>query len=309
MNIILFDSRTGHSRTICLRSWLVACVAVGLLVMAGLAGAAAAMSGAPSLASDGEMTQVLRQDIAASAEQVGRIRQDAEDQMTAVTVRMAELQARLMRLDALGERLVGMAKLDGGEFDFSRAPGVGGPEKLLDTVSDERPHFLAALDQLAADIEQRESQLAVLESLLSSRSLSGEAHLDGRPVKTGWLSSAFGRRADPFTGRTSWHEGVDFAGKPGDSFVAAGAGVVTWAGERHGYGMTVEVNHGGGYITRYAHGKSLAVKVGDIVRKGEVLGTIGSSGRSTGPHLHFEVRLNGKAINPARYIARENTQG
>lgn len=304
MNIILFDSRTGHSRTICLRSWRVAAVALALLVTTGLAGAVAGIRGSQALAADGEMTQLLRQDIAASARQVGRVRQDAEKQMTAMTVRMAELQARLMRLDALGERLVGMAKLDGGEFDFSRPPAVGGPESALDAAY-ERPAFLADLDRLAAHIDQRESQLEVLESLLTSRKLEKEIALTGRPLEKGFLSSPFGRRADPFTGRIAWHEGVDFAGKAGADFLSVGPGIVTWAGERHGYGKMVEINHGGGYTTRYAHGKSLTVKVGDMVKKGQPLGKIGSSGRSTGPHVHFEVRLNGKAVNPSTFAQHD----
>ncbi|HEX4938546.1 MAG TPA: M23 family metallopeptidase [Candidatus Kapabacteria bacterium] len=300
MNIILFDSRTGHSRTLRLRAGFMAGIALTLLLATGLTGA---MAGIWWSDRGIELTAaaLLQRDAAAQAEEVGRARLNAEEQLTAMTVRMAELQARLLRLDALGERLVGMARLDGGEFDFSRPPPVGGPEHALDAAY-ERPGFLAELDRLADYIGKREQQLEVLESLLANRKLQEQADLTGHPLEHGWLSSPFGRRSDPFTGRLAMHEGVDLAGKAGADFRSVAAGVVTFAGSRKGYGKFVEVNHGGGYVTRYAHARDLDVKVGDIVKKGQTLGKIGSSGRSTGPHVHFEVRLNGKVVNPAHYL-------
>jgi len=305
MNIILFDSQTGHSRTLRVRTGLLLAVALMLVSLCAVAGA---MGGYwfkdQMLGQDGNLTRFFRQDIANNAEKVIEARQQAEEQLTAMTVRMAELQARLVRLDALGERLVDIAKLDGGEFDFSQSPAVGGPDGEELGVAYERPSFLQDLDRLAKDIEQREHQLQVLDSLLANRKIQKDAYLAGRPVVKGWMSSRFGRRTDPFTGRLAWHEGVDFAGKEGSGIVSVGAGVVTWAGERYGYGLLVEVNHGDGYTTRYAHAKTVDVKVGDIIKKGQVIGTMGSSGRSTGPHVHFEVRLNGKAVDPSRYIFR-----
>lgn len=305
MNIILFDSQTGHSRTLRLR---IGMISVLLVLVGTMLVGAGVFAGywikERMMGQDGDLARFFRQDIASNAEKVAEARQRAEEQLTAITVRMAELQARLVRLDALGERLVDRAKLDGGEFDFSLAPAVGGPDGGELGVAYERPSFLKDLDRLAADIEQREHQLQVLDSLLANQKLQKEATLAGRPVEKGWMSSRFGRRTDPFTGRLAWHEGVDFAGKQGSAIVSVGAGVVTWAGERYGYGLLVEVNHGGGYTTRYAHAKTVEVNVGDIVKKGQVLGTMGSSGRSTGPHVHFEVRLNGKAVDPSRYIFR-----
>ncbi|HVL00091.1 MAG TPA: M23 family metallopeptidase [Dongiaceae bacterium] len=302
MNIILFDAKTGHSRTLRLRALPLMMMALAFLLATGAAGA---MAGIWWNERGIEVTaaELLQRDTAEQAAQVGRAKQNAEEQLTAMTVRMAELQARLVRLDALGERLVGMARLDGGEFDFSRPPGMGGPEQELGQAY-ERPSFLDELDRLSMDIDKREQQLEVLESLLANRKLQEQADLTGSPLDHGWLSSPFGRRADPFTGRLSWHEGVDLAGKAGTEFKSVAAGMVTSAGTRKGYGRVVEVSHGGGYTTRYAHAKELLVKVGDIVKKGQPLGRIGSSGRSTGPHVHFEVRLNGKAVNPSRYINR-----
>jgi murein DD-endopeptidase MepM/ murein hydrolase activator NlpD len=304
MNIILFDSKTGHSRTLRLNNGLLAGLMLLVVTACFATGGAAGYFWNGQAGQGGELASYFRQDIANNAQKVGEARRHAEEQLTAMTVRMAELQARLMRLDALGERLVDIAKLDGGEFDFSQLPALGGPEDGELGVAYERPSFLADLDRLAADIDQREHQLDVLESLLANRKLQKESTLAGRPVTKGWMSSRFGRRTDPFSGRLAWHEGVDFAGKDGSDIVSVGSGVVTWAGERYGYGLLVEINHGGGYTTRYAHAKTVSVKVGDIVKKGQPLATMGSSGRSTGPHVHFEVRLNGKAVDPSRYISR-----
>lgn len=305
MNIILFDSKTGHSRTLRLNTGLVAGSLVLIMGLClALGGAAVYVWGSHSEGAEGHLARFFKHDIAENAEKVLEARRQAENQLTAMTVRMAELQARLMRLDALGERLVDIAKLDGGEFDFSQSPALGGPDSGEQDVVYQRPDFLQDLDRLASDVEHRTHQLEVLESLLANRKLKKEATLAGRPITKGWMSSRFGRRADPFTGRLAWHEGVDFAGKEGTDIISVGSGVVTWAGERYGYGLLVEVNHGGGYITRYAHAKTISVNVGDIVKKGQPLATIGSSGRSTGPHVHFEVRLNGKAVDPSRYISR-----
>ena len=308
MNIILFDSKTGQSKTVRLQPAVLTVALMVVVLAAGSVGAGLGyLAKQPEVKESGDIAQFIQQDVALNAEKVEAARQQAEDHLTAMTVRMAELQARLMRLDALGERLVGVAKLKGGEFDFSQAPAVGGPAEGELELSFERPSFLADLDQLAADIEQRESQLQVLESLLENRKLRKEVSLAGRPVTWGWLSSRFGRRTDPFTGRLAWHEGVDFAGKEGSDIISVGGGVVTWAGDRYGYGLMVEVNHGGGFTTRYAHAKEVLVNVGDIVKQGEPIAKMGSTGRSTGPHVHFEVRKNGKAVDPTRYTYRNRS--
>lgn len=308
MNIIIFDPKTGHSRTLRLRVPLLAMLATVGLLLAAAAGLGAGywLSGEKG-AEPGDLAAFLKQDIANNAEKVAEARKQAEDQLIAMTVRMAELQARLMRLDALGERLVEVAKLKGGEFEFSQIPAVGGPDESELELEIDRPSFLADLDRLAADIEAREQQLEVLESLLANRKLQKEVSIAGRPVNWGWLSSRFGRRTDPFTGRPAWHAGVDFAGKEGSEIVSVGSGVVTWAGERYGYGLMVEVNHGGGLTTRYAHAEEILVSVGDIVKQGQTLAKMGSTGRSTGPHVHFEVRKNDKAVDPARYVYRKRS--
>jgi len=236
--------------------------------------------------------------------EVTKAKQDADRKLAAMTLRVAELQARLVRLDALGERLTKIAKLDTGEFDFSRVPALGGPAHDLDEDGASEQDFQVLLGNLGAKIEDRQQQLDTLEALLAKRKIQSDVFLAGRPIKSGWMSSNFGRRTDPFTGRIAWHAGVDFAGKEGSDIVSVAAGVVTWSGERYGYGLLVEVNHGNGFSTRYAHCKENLVKVGDVVKKGQIVALMGSSGRSTGPHVHFEVYKNGRAVDPSTYIHR-----
>ena len=157
---------------------------------------------------------------------------------------------------------------------------------------------------LASGLRARESELEILESMLRNRDYQEARELAGRPVTWGWMSSPYGKRVDPFSGKLAWHAGVDFAGKDGSDVVAVASGVVTYAAKRYGYGLMVEVNHGDGYVTRYGHHAELLVKVGDIVKRGQPIGTMGSSGRSTGPHVHFEVLKGGRHVDPARYVAR-----
>jgi murein DD-endopeptidase MepM/ murein hydrolase activator NlpD len=207
-------------------------------------------------------------------------RDDAEHTLEASALRIAQLQARIVRLDALGERLTEVGRLDEGEFDFSQPPAMGGPENPVGQAGYQPPAYIDLLDRLAHDIEDREQQLGVLETLLAKRKMDRDVFIAGRPVKKGWMSSRFGHRSDPVSGNRAWHNGVDFAGKNGADVISVAAGVVVYADTRNGYGKMVEINHGGGYSTRYGHHKDLKVKSGDIVRKGEVIGLMGSSGRS-----------------------------
>lgn len=251
-----------------------------------------------------DMTKKWSESIEEQKQQVTDARKNANAQLSAVTLRMAELQARLVRLDALGERLTSMAKLDKGEFDFSQVPALGGPETAELGKAYQPPEFLQAVDQLVDQINDREQQLETLEALMAKRKLQDDVFVSGRPVKKGWMSSRYGRRTDPFNGTIAWHSGVDFAGKLGSEIIAVAAGIVVESGERGGYGGLVEINHGGGFKTRYAHNKQNLVKVGDVVKKGQVIALMGSTGRSTGPHVHFEVYKYGRAVDPATYIHR-----
>jgi len=228
---------------------------------------------------------------------------DAEQNLDALALRMGEIQSRVVRLDALGRRLVEMADLDSEEFNFDGLPARGGPDLVTEREPFEVPDFLASLEGLVQLLEDREPKLAVVEGTLMNRKLHAEVFPTGRPVKKGgWISSVFGWRNDPITGKRAFHEGLDFAGRPDSEVVAVAAGVVVWSGKRWGYGNAVEINHGNGYSTLYAHNKKNLVKVGETVKKGQVLAMLGSTGRSNGPHVHFEVRRNGKAVNPIKFV-------
>jgi murein DD-endopeptidase MepM/ murein hydrolase activator NlpD len=229
-------------------------------------------------------------------------RHTARLNLDALTLRLGQMQAQMLRLNALGERLASQADLGKDEFDFDSIPAMGGPQSPLETQSVEVPDFLTMLDVLDSEIEDREQKLSVLETLLMNRNLRERVMPSGRPITNGWLSSKFGKRTDPFTAKKEFHKGTDFAGKAGSAVIAVGDGVVTRAGKRSGYGNMIEINHGNGYVTRYGHNQTHLVAEGATVKKGEQIALMGSSGRSTGPHVHFEVLHNGKPVDPAKFI-------
>lgn len=247
-----------------------------------------------------------QQDLKIKDQNIERLKRESNEQLKLLYIRVAELHAKLIRLDALGEQVAKTAKINAEEFNFSRAPALGGPETSSVGPYFQPPDFILAIDELAREIQLREQELEVLNTLLGNKDFDSDRYISGRPVKWGWLSSKFGRRNDPFTGRIAWHEGVDYAGKENSHIIAVAAGVVTWAGPRNGYGNLVEVSHGGSYSTRYGHANQLLVKVGDVVDKGQPVALMGSSGRSTGPHVHYEVLKNGNPVNPALYIKRKS---
>lgn len=236
--------------------------------------------------------------------EVAEARRNAQADIDALTLRLGKMQGQMLRLNALGERLVEQGDLDKGEFDFDAVPAVGGPGDELEVQSVPLADFLSMLDALDSEIQDREHKLSVLESLLMSRSLRERVMPSGRPIAEGWLSSKYGKRNDPFTGKQDFHKGLDFAGKKGSEVIVVGDGVVSWAGKRTGYGNLIEVNHGNGYATRYGHNESHLVEVGEKVKKGQQIALMGSTGRSTGPHVHFEVLQNGKTVNPSKYIGK-----
>ncbi|MGE8496175.1 MAG: peptidoglycan DD-metalloendopeptidase family protein [Pseudomonas sp.] len=305
MHIILLSRRHGAARSLSLDlRWLVAAL-LALVVLAVASGVAVGAWWMPQ-ASHTDDTAQITQALDEQRAEVGAVRVDAQRQLDAFAAHVAELQARLTRLDALGERLTELAELDSSEFDFSLNVGQGGPEELVGGSAYSPPPFMSTLDELAMRLDSREQQLEVLEQLMGERRLSEAEHLSGRPVRQGYMSSPFGRRSDPLTGRLSVHRGVDFAAKAGSDVVAVAAGVVTFSGRKNGYGHTVEISHSDGYVTLYAHNQSNAVQIGDLVQRGQTIAKVGRSGRSTGYHVHFEVSKGGRQVNPALYIARAN---
>ncbi|MFP6806858.1 MAG: M23 family metallopeptidase [Pseudomonadales bacterium] len=304
MKFIILDNRSGRHRSFAASGLLIGLTFAGLLGIPAVVGYFSYLHGVGEAGLTGEMVSKWRQVLKNQSRDIEHAQRDARENLEASALRLAKLQARIVRLDALGERLTSIAKLEEGEFDFSRAPGLGGPESLSEGATYSPPDYLQVLNRLAEEIDNREQQLGVLETLLVNRKLQNDIFLTGRPIKKGWMSSRFGRRNDPITGKRAWHNGVDFAGSEGDDIVTVAAGVVVYAGPRSGYGKMIEINHGGGFASRYGHHKDLIVKVGDVVKKGQVIGLMGNSGRSTGPHVHFEVFKNGRAVDPATYIHR-----
>ncbi len=306
MKIILINRRHGGSRSIELGRWsraLISLCCLGLplgLIAAGYQAGQESETRSVRGATLGSLEEAL----ATQAEELAQLQSAAESRLQGMTQSLAEFQARMTRLDALGEHITAMAKLDGGEFDFSQPPALGGPIGSEFNVDFQEFDVNAELDAFERHLSDREEQLEILESLLTNRQLEEQSWLSGRPAEKGWISSRFGPRTDPFTGRPAMHEGIDFAGKEGTNVIAVAAGVVTWTGSKSGYGELVEISHGDGFVTRYAHNKQNLVDPGDVVRKGEPIALMGSSGRSTGAHVHFEVYKHGRPVDPASYIRR-----
>lgn len=227
-------------------------------------------------------------------------------QLTALTMKLAELQSQVLRINALGERLAEASNIPEKEFNFNELPPSGGPSIEYEDIT------AKSITELSKDISSledlmfyEEKQLNMLESLMLGHHIESMSYLSGRPIIKGWLSSYFGTRKDPFNGRPAMHKGVDFAGKEDADIIATAAGVVSWAGERSGYGHLIELDHGQGMKTRYGHNKVLLVSAGDVVTKGQVIARMGSTGRSTGPHVHYEILRNNQQIDPIKFIYRK----
>lgn len=230
------------------------------------------------------------------------LRRDTQRDIDALALRLGTLQAHIARVDALGERLAARAGLAAEEFGFGAPPALGGAGIASDTADVALEELVGGLATLSAELQEREEKLVALEGLLMNRKLQAAVQPEGRPVASGWISSGFGVRTDPVNGKREFHRGIDFASRTGTEVLAVAAGVVTGAGRRAAYGNTVEISHGNGLVTRYSHNKENLVQVGDKVTKGQVIARMGSTGRTTGPHVHFEVARDGRVVNPLPYI-------
>lgn len=236
----------------------------------------------------------------ASVEAAKRI---AEKNLDALSARLSTLQAHLLRLDVLGSRLVNIANMSDIEFNMLESPGLGGPSLVKDQNSLGVIDFIEALQTIGRRIEDRSEKFSAMESMLMDSNTQSKILPEGNPVKGGWISSAFGWRTDPISGKKGFHEGIDLAGNSGSMVSSVAAGIVTWSGKHSGFGNMIEISHGNGYLTRYAHNKKNLVVVGDKVDKEQNIAIMGSSGRSTGPHVHFEVVHNGKHVNPRKFVS------
>lgn len=305
MNVVIFGKGFGKPRQISL-SGLSATLSAALIIVAFCS---VAFFGGYQLSKHNgagislEEAATLTAQLEAQRAAIEATRQETEDTLDALALRIGQMNARVIRLDALGRRLTDMADLDDGEFDFDSTPALGGPEEPDPSGSQVAvPDVLTAMQSLSQQLDNREAQLGVLESVILNQNLNERVYPQGRPVKSGWMSSYFGRRTDPFTGKPANHRGVDFAGKAGAEILAVADGVVSWSGKRYGYGELVEINHGNGYATRYAHNSENLVSVGQEVKKGQTVALMGDTGRATGPNLHFEVLHKGQRVNPVKFI-------
>ena len=303
MNLQIMSGRTGRVLQFDLkRPKTLFVAAASVLVMASVVFAAGLQIGR-FVAGPLDRAAVAR-DLEKQRLDLEAVRGQMQGRVDALAARIGTLNAHLIRLDALGRRVTDLAGLDRGEFDFDQAPPAGGPEsEEFASGSAAIPDLTVALDALEAQLEDRQRQLTVLESLMSTRSLGERVLPGGWPIIGGWISSHFGYRSDPFTGRGALHAGVDFAALPGSKVIATGPGVVSFSGYKNGYGNVVEITHPTGYLTRYGHNARNLVREGQTVQKGDPIAIIGSTGRSTGTHVHFEVERDGNTLNPMRYLS------
>ncbi len=226
----------------------------------------------------------------------------ARRNLDALAIRLGQLQAQLLRLDAIGERVAAMAGVKPAELPKA-VPGRGGPATGLQQVLSV-DELATAADQVAHGLDTRADLFHLIESELLYRTVTTKLLPSSQPLSDAFVGSRFGRRIDPFNGRVSVHEGIDFNAPTGTPILAAGGGVVVYAGVHAGYGNMIDLDHGDGTVTRYAHASRLLVREGDVVRQGQRIAEVGSTGRSTGPHLHFEVRVDGEAQDPMQFLRR-----
>ncbi|AKS21421.1 M23 family metallopeptidase [Xanthomonas campestris pv. campestris] len=273
---------------------LVAVLGLGMLIGVGASTATGMVT-----------NSALQAKVAQQQTELAQAQRASQAQVNALAARLGELQAQATRLNALGERLTQMGKLKDGEFDFDEPVGVGGGDEPVNDMP------VQSLKQDLGQLEQQFSasgqQLNVLASLMFDHQLEQNSVPSRMPIRNTYITSGFGGRADPFDGGSAFHKGVDFHANVGDPVMSVADGVVSYAGVRGGYGNVVEVDHGNGYVTRYAHNSRLVVRVGDLVRAGQQVAKAGSSGRSTGAHVHFEVWADGRVVNPRKFLGDTNT--
>lgn len=306
MDIILVNSKRGHMRRMSI-GWLHLLPFVAVVLLTGgtafYLGQMHTSSTVPSIVIPDSLGNSWQAQLKQQQSKVDDLREQLQFNMQALYQRLGRLQANVTRINAVGQRVTQMAGIKPGEFSFNEEPALGGPEDAATTVTDTSiAEFEQQLDALQTQLDSRERQMQVLRDLVVAGHLRKQIFPAGRPVQGGYITSGFGYRVDPFSGNSTMHKGLDFSGHRGEAVMAVAAGIVTWAGPRGGYGNLVEVTHGNGYVTRYGHNYKVLVKVGQRVSKGQEIAEMGSTGRSTGPHCHFEVRHNGVAVNPAQYI-------
>jgi murein DD-endopeptidase MepM/ murein hydrolase activator NlpD len=301
LNIILVSDSLAKSRTVALSQAQVVLIAIGILI-SGFLLAMATYVVTMKFAVDLRNPYLRSLLTALHQDDLRRSEAEMKDNLNALAVKVGELQARILRLDAFGERLAKAAGIKPEEFRFDEKPGQGGPAV---TVGRELSvgEFQAMLAEIGRVLDDRSDKLGVLDSLLMDDRLARKTIPTTMPVPMGYYSSNYGYRLDPINGKTSFHTGVDLIAPPGTPVVAAAGGVVSTVAFVAEYGNIVEVDHDNGLTSRYAHLSRSLVKVGDVVMKGQNIALVGATGRTTGPHLHFEVREKGIPLNPNKFLS------
>ena len=305
MQIILISDRLAKARsvTLSLGHLLASAFFMFLLIVAATAGVYWLTL---RYASEVPLPALHRLVLAAQETEAERSRAFVQQNLNAMAVKLGEMQAQLTRLDALGERVASLAGMR--DVKLSEAPGLGGAAPtLLPPQNLSLGDFSERLLELSRQLENRNDMLGVLESQLFEQAVRKKLMPTMLPVNAPFNGSGFGRRIDPFTGQWAMHEGVDFLADSGSAVVAAAGGVVVFAGFHPQYGYVIDIDHGNDLVTRYAHCSKLLVKEGDVVARGRKIAESGSTGRSTGPHLHFEVRFRGAAQNPGKFLFASQT--
>lgn len=298
MQLFLIHPRIGKTRVICLRRGMLVSMLLFPLLFSGVfyLGTQYGSSQAQQVID----TQVDLQSFRVSP----AFKPQPDNQLDALALRLGQLQSQLLRLNVIGQRVIEELDIGQDEFEFSQLPAMGGSNVNLFEEPQSYDEILQQVATFSIQIHDQELQLQTFNELLTTREIEKETIPTGRPVKKGWLTSSYGWRADPFSGKRTFHSGVDFAAKQGAEVVAVASGLIIWASRDGGYGKMIAIDHGDGYVTRYAHNKKLTVVAGERVEKGDIIAHMGSTGHSTGTHVHFEVLRNGKKINPMKFIRK-----
>lgn len=305
MNIILVSNRLAKTRSMTLGVWKITLLLIlfsGLMLGAALAMQYALVRFAPTSLSN-EIRTLLSQ-VHNNEQQKQKLY--LQNSLDAMAIRVGQMQAQVQRLDALGIRLTKLAGIKPGEFQFSELPAMGGPQAPAAEKKMSENGLSQQLDRLGHVVNDRSDKLTALETMMMQNQLRRRMLPSLPPVHSGYYSSNFGWRIDPFTGQMAMHEGVDFVANAGTPVYASAGGVVDYAGMDSSYGNMVEIDHGNNIVTRYAHASKVLVKVGQVVRRGQEIAEVGTTGRSTGNHLHFEVRYKGVAQNPVRFLQKSS---
>ncbi|WP_189399378.1 M23 family metallopeptidase [Arenicella chitinivorans] len=237
-------------------------------------------------------------------EEMLKTREYVRQHMDVLGRRIGSLQAQVSRIKAVEMRIAETSGVNLSDFEFEQDPPIGGASS---SESDsEEVDIENAIREIEKELSIRESEIAAVDFLLSRNNLESQQTPAGWPVKGGWVSSSFGSRMHPMTGKKQFHRGVDIPGKPGALVLAVADGVVVRSEKNGNYGWMVEIDHGDSYTTLYGHNRKNLVKVGETVVKGQGIAEIGSTGRSTGPHVHFEVAKDNRNINPVKYLYKKS---